>query len=713
VTETAGPPRALGAALVAVVVTAFVVAEWQVAGFRTAMGWLSPRMATLLYLVAAVALAGSMVRRFRPSRRGGRAGIRVPDRVRRLAGPAATSACITAFLVPLFGAWARGTRPPVTVAGITVAGIVPYSDGVLWFGGAERLLFDGSVDDFGAKRPLNPALFAVRLALTHLDLRLALVLQALLLGAACCLLARVVARHLGPAAALALLAGIFGFAGYFAATTYTEPLGVTFGALAAAALWTALVDRNPRLFAGGLFLLSVALGVRAGAFAVLVLVPLWLAWSSRPARRRVAWPVLGLGVAAVVAGLAVNPAASVATGGSPANLYSNSTYLVYGLAMGYPGWDSTPDSWGRVLTDHPEVLALDDAQRAVAVRRLAVQAVRDYPARFAASLARSELNYLREAARRAVPVPDARARRGLQVAAVLLAALALHRRREEGWPALLVDAGLFGATVLCLPALLLWGGLSGLPGWLGGAVALVAYWAFLLRGSGHQPGPGHAPFLLVVMAGVLASLPLIGTDTARVLAATVPLMALLPALAVAVLARGRDGDRPPVAPAVPVDHRRWTPVGAGVALVVVALVGAPLAAATTDRPAVERKTCPDGSAAQAILGGVSVRIVEDEAAAARGGVDAIDVGSATREMEKIAGFSVVQPLVRPGTTIVAGQNEHGDDRIVFLTGSVRASGSSVLYFCGGDLGDHMSTAFSYFWPKPVDFAYMTGTPLDP
>ncbi len=263
-----------------VAVGLFVLAEWHVARFRTAMGWLAPNMQFLLYVVAAVALVGSVVLRRVPAGAGdeGPAGVlrRSLGRFRFLLLPAAMSASIMAFLVPLFGTFANGFRPQ-----IVVAGIIPYGDGTLWFGGGERLLLNGFVDDYSAKRPLNPAFLAVRLAMTHMDLRLALVLQAVLLGVACCVLARIVARHLGVPAALALFAAIFSFTGLFAATTLTEPLGVTFGALAVAALWTALHDRNPRLFAAGLFLLTVALSVRAGALAVLLLVPLWFARAAR------------------------------------------------------------------------------------------------------------------------------------------------------------------------------------------------------------------------------------------------------------------------------------------------------------------------------------------------------------------------------------------------------------------------------------------------
>jgi hypothetical protein len=698
--------------LVTVPIVAVVLADWHMPVVRRGMGWLSPRLPLLLFLAAGVALLQAAVRRFRapPDDNADGAGPRSSlARVRFLAVPSALTGSVLAYLVPVFGGWVSSTRPP-----LNVAGIVPYGDGTLWLGGAERLLFEGFVDDYGAKRPLNPALLAVRLAMTHLDLRMAMVLQGILLGLACGLLARVVARHLGLPAALAVFAGMFSFLGPYAATTLTEPLGLTFGALAGAALWSALQERNTWLFAAGLFLLTIALSVRPGAVGVLLLLPLWFARSLRGSGRPLAWPTLGLGVAAVAAGLAANLMASFSTGGSPAHLNSNSMYMVYGLAKGFPGWDTAQPSWAQAFADHPEILSLDDSGRAATVRKLALTAVREDPVRFATTVLRTEANYLREATRQAIPIPNLVVRRAVQAAALVLTALALYRRRLEDRRSVLVDLGLFGACVLGLPVILLWGPLVGLPGGLGGGLALLSFCAFVLVGGARRLIPRHADFLLVVTAGVLISVPAIGLDSARVLAATAPLMVLPVAVAVFVLLR-RLPARPQAETAepglVPPSHR-WSPVAVGAGLVAASLAGAPLAAAAVRKPAPMSRSCPDGRPAQVLVGATSVRIVVDGTAAGRG-VAAMDAGPAARRLEDVAVLAGVKSLVRPGTTIAAGLDDAGNDRIAFLDGIGPTDGSSVLHYCGGNLGDNMSVLLSLFWPKPVDFAFVTGTLLPP
>jgi len=74
-----------------------------------------------------------------------------------------------------------------------------------------------------------------------------------------------------------------------------------------------------------------------------------------------------------------------------------------------------------------------------------------------------------------------------------------------------------------------------------------------------------------------------------------------------------------------------------------------------DKPGVVTRVCPDGRPAHVLLGGASVRIVDD-AAGAGAHLDTIDAGSALTDIDTLGGLGVVAPLVRPGTTIVAGVN---------------------------------------------------------
>ena len=198
---------------------------------------------------------------------------------------------------------------------------------------------------------------------------------------------------------------------------------------------------------------------------------------------------------------------------------------------------------------------------------------------------------------------------------------------------------------------------------------------------------------------------------------TAPLLALPLALAVGVLTSGRTSPVETLAsPAgtmtepVTAEAHGWRTIAVGAAVVVVAVAGAPVAAYAVGKPRVVPRTCPDGTPAQALLGGTSVRIVADRRAPGYG-LDALDPASATRGLSVLPGLLEVVPYVLPSTTIVAGLTPDGDDRVAFVSGGTDIGGS-VLYLCGSQLNDPLSSVLTNaFWPKPVTFAFLTGTAL--
>jgi hypothetical protein len=308
-----------------VVVSLFVAAAFGAERFREGVGRLAPYMPLLLYAAVGVLLAWQLATRF------------VRGDITRwsssfVAAPLALAGAVVAYLVPLVDRWENGRR-----AYASVAGVLPYSDARGYYIGAQQLLFDGDLDSFNSRRPLNAAFLTFRLAVTNLDLRWSLVIQAVLLGVASFLAARVVARDLGPVAGMALFAGIYGFAAFGVDTVMSESLGVTLGALALAALWTAVRDRRLWVAAVGLFLLTSGMNARAGAFLLLLALPIFLAWRFRRSER-FSWKTLGVTLGAVVAALATNVFLVVLLHGAPSNLNTNFNQSLYGLARGNERW---------------------------------------------------------------------------------------------------------------------------------------------------------------------------------------------------------------------------------------------------------------------------------------------------------------------------------------------------------------------------------------
>jgi hypothetical protein len=703
---------------------------WVFPGYRAALAWLDPRLVLVVYAGLGLLIGASVVRAIVAPGRS-----LLPPWLRPFTGPAGLVASMTAFCIPLFAAWHTGSWWGM------IGGGVPYSDPHIYFGGAERLLFLGDLDFYNSRRPLNAMFLAARLATTQLDLRLALILGALAMGAATWLAARAVARDLGPVAGIALFAGIFGFARVYGPTPMTEPLGVTFGALALAALWYAVSTRNRWLAVGGVFLLMAALDARSGVLVLPVVLSLWLAYHLRRSGRY-DWRILGACAAAVVMGTGLNYVALAGLGGDTENVMGNGGFLVYGMARGLPSWDLYHPAWHAILNDHPETWKMTDADRNRFVNARAREEVLAHPGRFLGAAVQSELNYLRMAKQEILlDVPVNRHRLAMFAGGAAIAVALAVRARGRRYGRLAVDLGLFASMVVVVPILVSFVPSNTPPRWLAPALVAAAFVAFVVVGTRRLADgpPAHLVLALLAAGATAACAPVLGVDTVRVFAATAPFAALPLALAVAVLTTAPGGPRvtvdeapmrtaaappPEGAPAgaPPASPRRrqlvgalWRerpsrelalPLVAGAALLGVLFVGAPVAMAVVDPPAAPGRTCPDGLPAEPLFGGAAVQIVPDGTGGGR--ADRLPIGEVGH-----TAFTTYLPLslpmpgkhfvgMQPPWTLIHGLTIAGTDRFAVVDGAVPAPGTSVIYLCGGVVHDPETDATFAIYPDPVD-----------
>jgi hypothetical protein len=696
----------VGAAVTTLMVAIFLLAVWNAEPFRDAVSRVAPYVPVALYGAVAAVLAFSLVRSWRPTlpRHSPDAISERLDRFRFLAGPAAAGGCVVAYLGALVENWETGRR-----RFFTIAGIVPWSDAQAYFVGAERVLFDGKLDAFNSVRPLNTVYLAVRLAVTGLDLRKALVIQAIMLGVASYLAARAVARDLGPLAGLALFTVVYGFAAFHVESPLTETLGITLGCLAFAVLWRAVREKNVALATGGIFLLAEGLVVRAGTIAVLAILPAWFAWHLRGGSR-INWRALALGVGAVAAALATNYIAVVSFRGDARAPNSNFGYVLYGLATGYPGWDATQPAWTRAYSDYPVEMARRSlTARAQFAGDRAQKEIKSNPARFAETVGRSGLNYAKLSKDTTAGVVTNETMRQLLygVAGLGAAAFLIARWRSARWWAL-VDAALAGCAVLAIPAMVdSWPDNVHSPWWFTVALAGFVSIALLARGAERIGSPALVSFTLAVFVGMIVSIPFLadGTSGVRVFAATIPFLALPFVLSVTVLSRNRgrsergrlDEARAP---------RASTPLALviGVALVAVIVIAGPVAAALVTRPDVRAHTCPDGRPAKAFLGGEGVTLVQD---AEDRDLEQFKFHRFDAQQLEIRGLLAG---VRAGTTVLSTADDQGVPYIAVIEGLRSASRSSVLYLCGSTVSDATTRASSEVYGAPLNV--FVGRPLN-
>jgi hypothetical protein len=235
--------------------------------------------------------------------------------------------------------------------------------------------------------------------------------------------------------------------------------------------------------------------------------------------------------------------------------------------------------------------------------------------------------------------------------------------------------------------------------------------AFILVGTRRLRIDRQLALALVSLATIAVIMPVLGYDTTRLFAAAVPFLALSFAIAVAVIecAPLRKGASVKT-PATPKQESRglhWAPLLFGGAVVAVAVVGAPIAAAAIDKPAMPARTCPDGRRAEPLIGGAAVRLVEPSA---KNDLDELAVhhvadSPVTKWLQQEAVFGPIHP----GTTFIGGLSQRGYDRFAFVDGAVSAPGDSALYLCGATISDNKSNGVLRWSAVPIDV--FAGTPV--
>jgi hypothetical protein len=437
---------------------------------------------------------------------------------------------VAAFLVPVFHTWSESPSEPGNQY-ILIGGLVPYSDAEGYYRGAQELILNGRLDNFNCRRPLNPALLAVRLSLVGHDFRLALILQALMLGIACYWASARLAGDWGGPAGLAFFALLLAFGRLQVATTLTESLGLTLGVLAFTTLWGAARKRSAWSACVGLFLLTSALNARAGAFLVLPMAVLW-AGLALPRSRRMKATMAALALASVLAGFLFN-ASIVKTYEGRGVMHASFAWVLYGLSAGGRGWRA-------VQEDFPQIGVADTPEEARFIYGRAFENIAKAPARFASVLMRLAFRSL-----------------------VTMAWDVTNLVKGTGQAPLRVPrtpfqtAELAGSIVILL------------------LLSAAAVRALLLNGT--EP---HLSLLAAGLGGLALSMPVIYPDGGlRVTAATFPFVAAALAGA-AALWDTRLPDEPDVARRAPGGLPAW----AGLLLLFAALVGPAIAHGWTARP---------------------------------------------------------------------------------------------------------------------------------
>ena len=276
------------------------------------------------------------------------------------------------FSIPLIYKWQTAG-----FYGYLIGGLLPWSDAAGYYSGAHHLIYDGYLTTWATRRPLFGGFLAVLLSVTGNNLQVSLAILAILNGLAVFFASREIQKVYGPWIAATFLAICYWYYCTHAGITASEQLGLCLGSLGLAFFIHGTQHESIRKISFGLFLLTVALNARAGAFFILPVIILWLGINFN---REIGWrKPIALGLAVVTLGMLANWFMVKMIGSPDVIPFSNYSYSLYGLASGNLGWS-------QVIRDHPDVKEEE-------VFELALEKIKDNPSLFAIGVLRSYRDY--------------------------------------------------------------------------------------------------------------------------------------------------------------------------------------------------------------------------------------------------------------------------------------------------------------------------------
>ena len=380
--------------------------------------------------------------------------LNLPGMLGQLLGPVYV---MLLFALPLSGLWASGTSEQYVMAGT-----IPNSDAMLYYIDALRFLEGGYVTQISGDKPFTTALNAGLLGAAHYNLLITLAVILVLAALPAYLATRELQRTHGTGAASVFLIIILLFARRFTGTLMAENLGLCFGLLAFVFLWRyanpgpAGAERQAGWLVPGMGVLTLALLTRLGPFFILPLLLLWITGTSvRTYGLKWSWqtwkvPLLVLAAMLLVSGISrviINLSA-----GPDAVTSTQFTIHLYSLVSG-------GQYWGLLETDHPELMQLTGNAYIIKALQICWSVFAQHPAGVLEGIGRNYATYFGDPMRgeyayidgASDPVNQAARLACFLLAGAGLAFLFLRRSRPIRWLVALCFAGMFLSIPLVPP----------------------------------------------------------------------------------------------------------------------------------------------------------------------------------------------------------------------------------------------------------------------
>jgi len=211
-------------------------------------------------------------------------------------------------------------------------GRIAWSDALAYYYGSVNFAAEGELTDWSSRRPLNTLFLVFRSGLAGGSLEGAILIQALICGAALALATWSIKRTFGMAGAVFYFGLAYAFLRIYVPLSLSEALSVAVGLSAVPLMLQAVYGKARWYGLAAIFVLAIGQMMRPGPMFLLPGLVLWLGWvSSAKWKGRALWALLA---ALAVATPSLLNQASLGMFGNGGGANSNALYTLYGLTIG-------------------------------------------------------------------------------------------------------------------------------------------------------------------------------------------------------------------------------------------------------------------------------------------------------------------------------------------------------------------------------------------
>ncbi|MBI9044184.1 MAG: hypothetical protein JEZ06_06845 [Anaerolineaceae bacterium] len=270
------------------------------------------------------------------------------------------------FTLSLLGVWASGLSD-----NYLLSGLIPLEDASDYFANAITFPFEGEFTSFASRRPIFNSFFVGLTSISQYNL---VQIQSILITMAaisCAVLMTKLTDFLSPIAASLSVTMLFFYFRRFAGVLSSESLGFTLGLLGLVFLLGSIRTRNLWYYGLGIFVSTLALLTRAGAFFILPMVMLW-GWFYLRSKETSIMKFILYSLVPLITAYGINKGILLFLGSEDGAAFSNYAYSLYGLAKGGV-------YWSIIFEDYPELLLLPESEQAHLGYQYALELIKANP----------------------------------------------------------------------------------------------------------------------------------------------------------------------------------------------------------------------------------------------------------------------------------------------------------------------------------------------